>query len=135
MRLRKAFAFVAIVGVFSGAAIVPAGASHPEPTFETRSRFVHAAGDWTFSLNSDGTQAIEYACVGASGVDSAATVLTECSIWVNGRKHADFPLAASGNAVVSAGRYNVPLGVVQLCYQARAYYTDGSTQDSIRLCS
>ncbi len=135
MRLRAASAFLAAVGVFSAAGVVPAGASDPLTTVKARSRFVHAAGEWTYSLNSDGTQAIEYACVGVSGVDSAATVVTECSIWVNGTMYGDFPAGDPGNVAVSAGRFNVPLGLARLCYQARAYYTDGSYKDSIRGCS
>ncbi|MDQ3954057.1 MAG: hypothetical protein M3285_00710, partial [Actinomycetota bacterium] len=60
--------------------------------------------------------------------------LTECSIWVDGVKYADFPRAGSGNVVVSAGRPDVPLGSVNLCFSASALYVDGSTASSPRDC-
>ncbi|HEX2296602.1 MAG TPA: hypothetical protein VHN37_15015 [Actinomycetota bacterium] len=127
--LRRVIAVLVCAGLTSVPISAAAGASADRPT-----RFVRAAGEFTTSLNANGTQAVEFACVGVSGPDSAGTMLTECSIWVDGVEYADFPRAASGNATVSAGRHDVPLGSVKLCYAATALYVDGSTASTPRDC-
>jgi hypothetical protein len=127
--MRRVIAVLACAGLTSVPVAAAADVSSRRPV-----RFVRAAGEFTTSLNPNGTQAVEYACVGASGPDSAGTTLTECSIWVDGVEYADFPRAGSGNAVVSAGRYDVPLGSVALCFQASALFVDGSTAASARDC-
>lgn len=127
--LRKAIAVLACAGLTSAPVVAAADVPTSRPV-----RFVRAAGEFSTSLNANGTQAVEFACAGVSGPDSAGTTLTECSIWVNGVKYADFPRAAGGNAVVSVGRYDVPLGSVMVCFRASALYVDGSTASSARDC-
>ena len=127
--LRRAFALLACAALTSVPAVAAADVASPRPV-----RFVRAAGEFTTSLNPNGTQAVEYACAGVSGPDSAGTSVTECSIWVNGVMYADFPRAGSAHAVVSAGRSDVPLGSVTLCFSASALYVDGSTGTSPREC-
>ncbi|MDQ4025441.1 MAG: hypothetical protein M3217_08125 [Actinomycetota bacterium] len=134
MRLRRAIAFLSAVALFGVGNVVPAVATaDPVPPIKRPIRSVRATGDYFTSLNPEG-KSVYYTCAGVSGPDSAATVLTECSIWVNGVFQANYPVGASGNVAVSSGRHDGPVGVVMVCYQAKAMFTDGSTMYSDRGC-
>ena len=131
MRLRRALALLAVAALFGAGSVLPAAASADPVSRPVR--FVRATGDYFTSLNPNG-KSVYYTCVGVSGPDSAATIVTECSIYVNGQFQANYPMGASGNAATSTGRHDGPVGVVTLCYQAKAMFTDGSTMTSARDC-
>lgn len=135
MRLRRAFAFVSAVALFGVGNVVPAAAT-AEPILDPVKRpvrTVRATGEFYTQVSQSGL-AINYACAGISVPDAAATLVTECSIWVNGVFQADYPTGASGNVAVSAGQHQGPVGQVTLCYRAKAMFTDGSIIYSARGC-
>jgi hypothetical protein len=134
LRFRKAFAFLSVVGVLGAGSVVPAAATDVPTKPEVRPLpFVKATGDFYTSLNPTG-RSVYFTCAGASGADSAATLLTECSIWVDGVFQANYPTGTSGNATVSTGRHDGPVGVVTLCFKAKAMFTNGSMMESARGC-
>jgi hypothetical protein len=132
LRSRRLLAFVSAVFVFGAAGALPAAATSVPPPPRVLPT-VQATGDFYTSLNPTGIS-IYYACAGASAPAAAATVVTECSIYVNGVFRGNFPNGASGNVAVSTGRHDAPSGQVTLCFKAKAMFVDGSTMESSRGC-
>ncbi|HEV2757492.1 MAG TPA: hypothetical protein VG318_17145 [Actinomycetota bacterium] len=135
MRLRRAFAFLSAVAVFGAGGALPAAATAvppPQPVFRPLP-IVRATGEFVTALNPNGLS-VYFTCAGASAPVAAATIVTECSIYVNGVFQANYPNGASGNVAVSTGRHDGPPGQITLCYKAKAMFTDGSIAESTRGC-